>query len=422
MLAIIAALAVLLLAITATAQSRSTDPTPALIRSEVDFREWTLRYAVDVLPLNPVRGEIRNGRRVPTRTPQLILTDAAFVFPIIRDTGWTIARNSLIRGEVRAQRNRIATDFTTIPNFQGPSSVGVWRLGDINTSSITFEVDIPMRSYRLNIDESRAISQYPWPSQPYPPDIAINLDPQLFVQSDHPAIRALLSKWLGGRSPRAVPPYRLAKYLAGRVTEHVQPNGSGLSFGGVDNLDQGGGLGLLSGFECFGAAYAAHFGKGSPHDLANLLCAVYRAAGLPARLTIVADTQRLNTPDGIGAVRAFVEFYLYNETLDFGEWIPVDIQRQREFSSEPPALDQRWEHFGHIEEGTRLAPIAHHWHPPAGVLNAGPPALWGWVTAPAIPLATQHVRLTAVGTPRDSMEGEEDGHIALRDLERGNQR
>ncbi|MGP1346661.1 MAG: transglutaminase domain-containing protein [Phycisphaerales bacterium] len=394
-------------------------PPPVLTRSESDFREWTIRFAADISPINPNRGFTSDGRRVATETPVIALSDSAFVFPIIGDTAWTTARTPLFRGGIFPRGGNNQLQYRVIPNFQGPSSIGVWQMRNIQTRQITFAADIPMRSYRLDIDEARAISQYPWPQNPYEPAIAVNLQPQLYVQSDHPAIIALVNRWLGGRSPRDAPPYRLAKFLAGQVVEHVQPNGAGLAFGFTDPGNTGVGVGTAGGFECFGAVFAAVYGRGSPHDLANLLCAVYRAAGLPARITIVADAERINEPSAqLSAVRAFVEFYLWNEAAGVGEWIPVDIQRQREFSSRPPPLDRQWEHFGIVRNGAMLAPIAHHWHPPAGVLNAGPPALWGWVTAPAIPLATQHLRITAMNTPRAGVDGPNDGFVAIQDRER----
>jgi len=83
-----------------------------------------------------------------------------------------------------------------------------------------------------------------------------------------------------------------------------------------------------------------------------------------------------------------------------GEWIPVDIVKQREFSSRAPALNLRWEYFGNNVEFDMMVPVSYHWIPPENVVNAGVPGFWGWQPSPAVPGVEVELKFRASGMPR----------------------
>jgi len=233
----------------------------------------------------------------------------------------------------------------------------------------------------------------------------------LFIQSDHPAIKNLVAKWTGGQ-PSRYRPAVLAKVLAARAIEHFQVSEQRFVFGRISEV---------AGLNVHGAVHAARHGDGSVFDYAAFLTALYRAAGLPARVVIGYDMEasmgsRLGIRDhhedcerDIGLrhfplpiLRAWVEFYLLDEAAGRAEWIPVDIEQQRRVSSEPRPIDQPWKFFGNNECLDNVAPISFHFHPPTTVVNAGPPAMWGWLAAPRLPRIEQRLDFGATEPPKGS--------------------
>jgi hypothetical protein len=298
---------------------------------------------------------------------------------------------------------RVVDDAPAVAaGYQGPTELLIWTADNLRARFVHLQVHTQMTSYQTRIDEDRAF-EIDWPSDDHewPTHIAQNLEEQMFVRPGDPVIQRLVNTWTN-RRPRNARPYYLAKFLAGRVVEHVQPQGNSFHTDSrIPDLVTANRVSfvapLLSGFQVNGSVHAAREGTGSPHDLACLLTAVYRAAGLPARMVIgydVARSRRFKAP----VIRAWTEFYLYDERIDRGEWIPVDIERQRAFSSVAPPIEQRWEYFGHNEEFHFVAPIAHHWFPPATVTVPGAPGFWGWVTEPADVIALQDLRFDAMET------------------------
>lgn len=329
-------------------------------------------------------------------TGRICLDAAEIVFPLIPSSAMHEAR--LDRARARVLVNNVLADNSPrlLEGYQGPTTLAAWRITNVDAHLITLIVEVPMRSYQTRIDEHRAF-EIDWPAEDWSPEIALLLEPQLFVEVNDPAVQSLVERWTNGR-PQNAKPYHLAKYLAGRVVEYVQPS-EGLYRTAARGPQAGRTTtAFVSGFNVNGAAHAATRGRGSPHDLACLLTAVYRAAGLPARLVIGLD-QKKNNQSFPPVVRAWAEFYLLDERTGLGEWIPVDVVRQREFSSRMPPIKQRWEFFGHNEEFDFMVPIAHHWHPPTVVTNVGAPAFWGWLPQPENPLADQELRIWAFETP-----------------------
>lgn len=373
------------------------DPGPILTLDRHNRNHWTLRYRVNLYGIQ-VSSPIDARQRATTR---LQADKAALVFPVLVDgTGMSETWADEVTGFVRWGRHTVDRPARRVKGYQGPTELLVFEAANINTTHLEFEVEVPVTSYQTRIDEARAFA-VDWPTEQWPPEILQNLDAQLFIETGDPDIARLVERWTNGQ-PRRARPYMLAKILAGRVLEHYQPTGGTLE-GERVGFNVATDAVLTSGFRVFGAAPAARDGIGPPLDMANLLTAVYRTAGLPARTVIGLELRR---PDDRAdadrpSIRSWTEFYLYDEQFDRGEWIPVDILQQRAFSNRAPALDQRWQYFGHNEEFDFVVPIAFHWHPPTVVVNSGPPALWGWVTEPDPPVASQEVRVNGFGTPMD---------------------
>lgn len=380
------------------------DPGPVLTRHEINNRDWTLHFQVQILNVSP-RALFEEHVKPSFR---IVLDAANVVFPLIDGSSISDTHFDGMNSRLRVANIVVDEEPRIVDGYQGPTSLAIWEMRNVNANSVTLVVEIPMTTYETRIDEQRAF-EIDWPTEPYSPEVASNLLPQLFIWPDEPPVLALLSEWTNNK-PRRMKPYRLAKYLAGKCVEHFQPSDTEFaSIGGgpfaLENTVAG-----VAGFNVNGSSVAAHFGRGSPWDLPCLLTAVYRAAGIPARLVIALDQKRSAQKGVPIAIRPLVEFYLYDERYDRGEWIPVDILEQRAFSTKAPPLDQLWFHFGHNEKSDFLVPIAYHWHPPTVVTNPlffykPVPAIWGWLPSPANPLARSAISAYAYETPKWTKEG-----------------
>ncbi len=364
-------------------------PRPIITRNVTTRQDWTLKAEVSLLGYQ-YRASV-NQALVPTAT--INVNSAAVVYPRLGDTSFSRAHTERYKGRVRTGSIVHDDEPVFLDGYQGPTSLAVWELGQIDATNLVLEVEMSNASYEVEVDEERA-RQIGWPEKEYPPEIAQNLQPQLFVQSTHPDVMKLVEHWTQG-NVKGAKPYDAAKALAGEVVKYFQPSGQGFESVGRGNQTVIINAVLIEGFEVNGAAVAARLGKGSEHDMACLLTAVYRAAGIPARMVICYDEKEQREEDATyPVIRALVEFYLFDEATGFGQWIPVDIVKQREFSSRPPRLEQTWEYFGRHRDSEYLIPIAHHWHPPEAVTNTGPAAIWGWFPTNGNPVADSHLSFT----------------------------
>lgn len=396
-------------ALSASAQAPSASK-PALTRDMPSKRDWTVRVEVRFHPIQP---RVSDRRRIPP-TPRFFFQELDFVFPLIPGSSMHTAYPERATGELRVENRVLDQTPDVTAGYQSLCSMGTWRARSIDTHQLYFIGEFPTTCYETRIDEAAA-RRYTWPVSPWSADMALCLEPQLFVESTDPDVVDLVRSWIGP-TPRQTPPYELAKILAGKCVEHVHPTGwiidtrsRGIAAG--DNRAS-----IITGFRVNGAAHAAREKNGSPLDLACLLTAAYRAAGIPARLVIGFDIEasnRLKSP----VLRSWTEFFLAREPAwagaaqtasnplapairpEDGEWIPVDVFRQREFSSRAPPIDRPWRYFGHNEEFDFVVPIAFHWVPPADVVTTGPPGMWGWQGRPANAIADVEMKFLAFETP-----------------------
>src|SRR5262249_42957937 len=151
-----------------------------------------------------------------------------------------------------------------------------------------------------------------WPTSPWPVSAKSTFDRDPIADHNSPDVRALVTKWTEGKDPKTIPPVKLAKFLMGQVLELCQPSGDGLAFSD---------MGMFRGVVLQEIGQTISTRSGTDHDITNLLVAVYRAAGLPARTVIGYDVTEKKGQDAnflqkrrsSAKLRPWAEFCLYDE-------------------------------------------------------------------------------------------------------------
>lgn len=363
---------------------------------------------------------------------ELMVEEATVYFPLAnRSASYAVdwespAARFLINGwEVPLRPTLYRADASGQPIHSG-GAYSIWSFGpDVRLTSgiiMQFEFEATAWNVTLNEDAARSIA---WPTGNWPAEAASSLEPMLFVDRgfagdyDRTAIEQIVEQWTAG-APRSQPPLVLAKWIAGQLSTSFQPVGR---IGASDSIpgnavQPGRALGAIQGFNATRLDRAAESMRGTPLDLALLLTALYREAGLPARVVVgyVAGdaggrrdpVRRRDEPEQ--GEYAWVEFALYDETQasleDALTWVPVDIIAMRANNVGRRPLDQNWDGFGRSDYFNQLIPLAYHLHPhrlPAvsygvgdtvdglgrvqhGVAARRPvPSLWGWNVVPVTP-------------------------------------
>lgn len=361
-------------------------------------RDWTLKIWVDV-------HSYQNVQRDAINIAEIKFDTAAVVFPINRTTATSELDAPSVKGVLKFD-DRVMDDqpkysdaLTPPVTYQCGTRIARWEMKSMSGREVELQLELPLRCFEVTLDEPAAM-KIKWPGGgTLPAALSSALQADAIVDSNDNQVRALVRRWTEGKDPKAILPVKLAKFLAGRVLEHTQPNGNGLAF------DQ---TGLLEGVDLQLVGVTASTGRGSEHDIAVLLCAVYRAAGLPARLVIGYDVTEKKGEDAsflqkranAAKVRAWVEFALYDEAAQKELWLPVDIVRQRSQSNRAPSLDTPWKFFGNNDETDDIMPFAFQYHPPTTVVAHGFPGFWGWFTTPTLQNVSQTLRFECQTTPR----------------------
>ncbi len=318
-----------------------------------------------------------------------------------------------IGGEMKMENVVLNSEPRVLDNYQGGTRLAAFD-ADAETHpvlrtgarSLNAELRVDMTCHRVEFDEAGA-SRVDWPRGPWPavprstlqPMDYVDFDPRLREAYDPAIVRRLVDRWTEGRDPARVRPVVLAKWLAGNVSEHIQHSGRGLV----------GRAGAFEGFELAGGPAALLNEQGSEFDVPFALAAVYRAVGLPARVTLAYDLagargrrDPLDRTRGVSALTAWTEFALYDENTDSLAWIPVDIVGIRKAASRLPRnwMDRPLRGFGDMPGGDGILPISHHFHPPTTVRAYSHPALWGWFVNPSPPNAAfQTINIRGETTP-----------------------
>lgn len=380
---------------------------PVLTRTEP--KDWTIHYEVVLtVPRDSVPIPYRSRYQLVGDVAGFRFKSADIYFPVPRETAssTTQTKDPYFTGAAQLDGVDIANPAALL---RGDDAVGDYLLlaippapqlrtgGQINLTGdarpwhggarLRLYAEIPVISHETRYDQDRA-ERIAWPARPLPATLQACLRPEPLIESDNPRIVALLAEWMNA-APVPASPALLAKFLTGRVVERYMPVTLGYEFNTV---------GQPEGLTLTGAAAIADADRADPFDIACLHVAVLRAAGIPARVIIGLDPIE-TTLRRFPMLRMWTEFCLVDETDDTAEWIPVDVVAQRLFSSRPPPLHQRWQHFGYSESLDDLVPLAHSFMPAASVCGPtvayGSPALWGWRPQPDIPEVEQSIRAWA---------------------------
>lgn len=371
-------------------------------------KDWIVRSRVTVFSDNarqttPVRdprtGKTANGPRITPFSFQTL----SMVYPMVLTTAGSDLMVDEYKGVLKLDDKEMDNSVTVLKGYPAGLQLGRWdaveKPADMSAREALLEVEASHSCYRLQYDE-KAANAIGWPAS-WPEEAASTFRPQLWIDSgldnagrvtpyDPIKIDAAIAAYLAEervKTPKDVAPARLAKILAQKVWRDIQPSGQGLSFRS--------GTGQLTGFSIQAPSATLETKRGSAHDLPALLCAMYRRAGLPARVVIGMDVRNadsgfLKDGDKGKSLRTWVEFYLFDERANTYNWVPVDIVELRKSSSRPPKLDQPWRFFG-AGEYESLVPIALHFHPPTDVVAYGNAGLWGWFVTPAAPEQAEQV-------------------------------
>lgn len=401
------------------------EPGPYITRS--DPREWTFKAQVNVeaLSWDEIVTDPSTGKQSAVPKHESFVFDNLWVvFPLIPQTASSVPVENGWTGKLRIQNRVLTEDIQVIPNLAAGTRLGKLTAKNEDGRTINFEYTTKMTSYKTKFDEAKAINVQ-WPKGDWPAHVKSCFQEQLFLDSfpdsntsgskpmDALALKNLVDNWLkvaGIRDPHDVSPVQLAKFLTGRVSENFQPAGDGL---GMSRN------GLVQGVALQPIPYTILRGRGSEFDITNLLVAVLRQAGLPARIVISqeASAQDDGFLDGSkhGKLRSWAEWCLFDENLDEKRasinWIPADVISIRKTSTRVPALDKPWRGFGTLEDSNICAPFAFQFHPPTTVRAYGTPGFWGWMMTPRQPTnASQSILFEASVTARragDPKPGEE---------------
>ena len=362
-------------------------------------REWTLQATINVRSYQ----DARRTDRSPTIDVWKFDT-AAIVFPLLQESGSHQMIDRQLVSTLSFNDRVVDESPTMLTGYQSGTRLGRWDLVDKEGRELELKLSIPTRCWETQLNEEAA-ARISWPSGDWPPIPASTFQPQMYVDFgpegpyDMRPIENAVKRWTDGK-PKSVPPATLAKWLTGQVVQSFQVSGTGLAFDRT---------GMIQGIDLQGAPRAARRGRGSRFDMACLLVAVFKEAGLPARLVIGLDTgfedekdEFLGGNDSKDELRAWVEFALYDETSSRTYWIPVDPVRIREKSSRlsNDFMDKPLAYFGTHDELDGVIPFAFQFHPPTTVRAYGSPGFWGWLVTPEPPKrAYQMLRFEAVSTP-----------------------
>ena len=385
-------------------RAADTDPDEPPINAFLEYAEpqrWTARVQVDVTAF-----EYSNNQLLEVQVWDM--NTLALIFPAIRETASTSGDISSITGELRVADRVYTRDYSIIQGYHSDAIYTRWDAKDlVGVREISVVVEPKVRCWETVLNEEAA-SAVGWPKGDYPTEARSTFGAQYgvdFTEFDDDATRsvpALVARWTEGRDPRSIPPLQLAKYFAGRVAELVQPAAPGLQRGRT-RLRRG-----FEGIQLLGPDRTIRGGRGSPFDSACVLAAVYREAGLPARIVVgLREFDEYDTDDltreelqGVDALHAYVEFFLYDEVTGDQGWIPVDPVRIRRQSSRARPLDQPWEYFGTHNELDFFIPLSVHFQPPTTVRAYGSPGFWGWFVTPGAPAtAFQQLTFATYNTP-----------------------
>lgn len=379
------------------------------------------------LPVQVPATNFRGTRPIPFQPFELIdVREATFVAPIQWRTASSEAYPQFLEGFLSFNGRR-QTRAWIGEDADLPDVVNVeWRVQVADQQGnalvpivnqperVDIDFRLPVRVHETKFDERRAM-ELDWPAS-WPAWTQPARDPQPFIASNSMFVGNLLNTWTDN-APRSMKPARLAKFLAAKVIDSVQPGADSRAFWPEPDQPYQGGYPFVA---TRNAPFPFLRGIDVQHErifvnqpafdprireplesaqsnaavITNLYVALLRAADIPARVIIgvlppEAELARIpgrdtktNTDARSPVFRFWAEFYLWDENAQRGQWIPVDIIRQRDESSRSRPLDQTWRYFGNHDELDEIVPLTSVYTPSnAEQLHRIPP-IWGWRAAP----------------------------------------
>ncbi len=398
----------------------------------------------------PVQPGVLGNRRVQQGPYQTIdVRDATFVSPIQWRTASSEAYPSLLTGWLKFNSFEATREWIGQPSSL-PDLINVEWYVRLATDSgqplvpfidqpeqVYIDFRLPVRTFETVFDERRAM-EMEWPES-FPEWLQPCLDPQPFIPSNDPFVGGLLNTWTQN-NPRSMRPARLAKFLAAKVIDAAQPGTDPRAFWPEPDSLRGYPYSVsiaqagpfMRGFDVqdrrifFGQTFylprirePIEAGRANAAVITNLYVALLRSAGIPARVIIgvVPPEQELATvgardsvpasDPGVAPIfRFWAEFYLLDEEAGRGQWIPVDIVRQREESSRSRPLDQSWRYFGNHNELDEIVPVSSIYAADSTARMNSVPAIWGWrpLPVPAVGLDAI-IRYEVMGASRRPGDG-----------------
>jgi hypothetical protein len=313
--------------------------------------------------------------------------------PFVRSTGhaWSDPTDTEFPAVWAAGGGMMTVRAATVPGSQAPYAI-LTAAEMIETESLQFSIDNVLITSETEFNQ-KAAWDLPWPER-FPPEAAswLTRDPVFDTDSeaDGDLVAKLLNEWTGGNDPRQIPPVQLAKFLTGKVLEHVRTNVNNarppLATPPVSRLGlnrprltyQGRTAavtrGMVGGLMVKNAADIVTDPVGSEHDLTNLLTAMLRRVGIPARTVIGVDKRETGINN---RYKSWVEFAMVAPDVDRVIWVPVDVVELKGSGRNSRNWQQEWEHFGTSDELRETVPVAFHFHPPANYRSYVLPSLYG---------------------------------------------
>ncbi len=393
----------------------SLEPKVGTIITEGKSKDWVLQAEVHLQSDNPTQKVqytdpfTHKSVAMPKVEPFEFET-MGMVWPLIPKSASSVLMDKDVTGRVTVNDADAATEFKVLTGY--PAGVRLARFDvaappgqKVVCRQVDMYLTIPTRCFATVFDEKAAMAMA-WPKT-WPPEAASALKPQLYVELgvteegkiqpyDDTDVKTALDAFLaqgGVDSPTKMKPAALAKLLASKVWQTVSLNGNGLTYKRT---------GEISGVYVQPPSWTLRDGRGSERDVTAALAALYRKAGLPVRTVIgfdvssAGDGRFLQRSNKENKIRSWVEFYLYDDASNTGNWVPVDIVNLKRSSSRPSPLDKPWKYFGGIADLTDVVPFAFQFHPPTDVVAYGNAGFWGWFVTPEPPKsAEQSIRFLA---------------------------
>jgi transglutaminase-like putative cysteine protease len=415
------------------------EPGPYIKRS--NEREWLTKVNIEVSDRDyGVSGSRALSPNTPTIEQALGAFDTFFFyFPVVglasnaslkrietssislgRDDTFITAdlKDDKVTSRNGSPKFQLIKELETRPGTPMPAGAWLTRWAVLEPSTmnrVKFEIRTVTECSNTELDWDAA-GKVAWPTSGWPLQAAAALQSQLYIDYitdpktgnpkpfDFEPMKRLIDRVTSGK-PKSVPPLTMARQLAAEIVPKFNLNGDPYKRGPDGNKQ-------IVGFKPQPVDESMRTMRGNELDLSILLVAMYREAGIPARLVVGLQTEEDDNrkkSSNEDKPRAWLEFCLYDEPKNTVTWVPVDPYRMKRRSSAVPALDKPWPYFGDHNEMRNLVPLATQLLPASvNAVSYGDPTLWGWNISPQPP-ASNFTRMTILSerAPKSSADREE---------------